>query len=148
MRKNWLSFFPSTINCNIKYTLTRFKLFGYSDIGHQVCWWQAWGVGDKSRRQYQEPSTNITFWHIMILATGWNVTYMLRNINHIRSATKLCIKHHCHHYSSDSDLLNCTLRRSIIEPGQNADHEFSHRWIVIEFITIIFWPLHGAGINQ
>ena len=40
------------------------------------------------------------------------------------------------------------MRRSIIEPGQNANHEFSHRWIVIEFISIIFWPLHGASINQ
>ena len=37
---------------------------------------------------------------------------------------------------------------TIIEPDQNADHEFRHRWIVIEFITIIFWPLHGASINQ
>ena len=29
MSQNRLSFFPTTIDCNIKYTLTRFKLFHY-----------------------------------------------------------------------------------------------------------------------
>ena len=48
-----------------------------TDVGDQMCWWQDLDVGDKSRHQHQISVTNITFWHIMMLVTDWNVTVIV-----------------------------------------------------------------------